>query len=140
MVISVDKIVVDTNIFITILGKKSPNRWIFDKLINGEFELCISNDILCEYEEILIEKTNTDVARNVIDFLLTSPFVHLVDIFFFWQIIENDPSDNKFIDCAITSGALCLVSNDQHFNVLKNIDFPKLKVYNIEEFTSLYNE
>ena len=94
----------------------------------------MSSEILWEYEEILTKKTNHIVARNVIDFLLVSPYVHFIDIYFNWQLIENDPDDNKFIDCTISSGAYCLVSNDQHFNEVKKIDFPKISILNLEEF------
>ncbi|MFA6402669.1 MAG: putative toxin-antitoxin system toxin component, PIN family [Salinivirgaceae bacterium] len=128
------KVVIDTNIFITILGRKSPNRWIFHKIINCELHLCVSSEILFEYEEILTQKTNIDIARNVIDFLLISPNVHLIDIFYYWNLIEADPDDNKFIDCAISSNAYCLVSNDRHFNILKDIDFPKINILRLEEF------
>lgn len=66
------RLVIDTNVFITIIGRKSPNRWIFDKIISGELLLCVSNDIILEYEELLAEKTNKEVSRNVTDFLLIS--------------------------------------------------------------------
>ena len=132
------KVVIDTNIFIAILGRKSPYRWIFDKIRNGELQLCVSSDILWEYEEILVQKTNKNVARNVIDFLLISPNVHFVDVFYYWQLIEADPDDNKFIDCAVASGADCIASNDKHFNVLKTIDFPKLTILSLKEFEAKY--
>ena len=64
------KVVIDTNIFITIIGRKSPDRWIFDKIRNGKLQLCVSSEVFFEYEEILIQKINKEVARNVIDFLL----------------------------------------------------------------------
>lgn len=136
MNITGEKVVVDTNIFITIIGKKSPNRWIFEKIIKGEIELCVSSEILWEYEEVLSGKTSQTLARNIIDFLLISPYVHLIDIYFNWQLIRKDPDDNKFIDCAISSGAYCLVSNDQHFLDAKKIDFPKILIQNLEEFTA----
>lgn len=128
------KVVIDTNILITIIGRELPNRWIFGKIINGELELCVSSEILWEYEEILIAKTNQIVARNIIDFLLISPFVHLVDVYFNWNLIEKDPDDNKFIDCAVSSGVYCLVSNDNHFNAVKKIDFPQITVLSLQEF------
>jgi uncharacterized protein len=134
MSITGERVVIDTNIFITILGKKSPNRWIFEKIMKGEIELCVSSEILWEYEEVLAEKTSQNVARNVIDFLLANPYVHFIDIYFNWQLIENDPDDNKFIDCTISSEAYCLVSNDQHFNEVKKIDFPKINILNLEDF------
>ena len=138
MSITGEKVVIDTNIFITIFGKNSPNRWVFDKIKNGEIELCVSSEILWEYEEILSLKTNQTVARNVIDFLLISPYVHLTEIYFNWQLVKNDPDDNKFIDCTISSGAYCLISNDHHFNEVKNIDFPKITILNLEEFKSKF--
>jgi putative PIN family toxin of toxin-antitoxin system len=134
------KVVLDTNILITIIGKRSPNRWIFKKIRKGEIKLCISSEILWEYEEILTKKTNHIVARNVIDFLLISPHVHFTDIYFNWQLIEEDPDDNKFIDCTISSGAYCLVSNDHHFNDVKRIDFPKITILNPEEFRAAFNK
>ena len=123
------RIVIDTNVFITIIGRKSSNRWIFDKIISGEFRLCVSNEILLEYEELLAEKTNKEVSRNVIDFLLISPFVLKSDIFFNWHLISDDPDDDKFIDCYLSSDAVYLVSNDQHFAKIKQIDFPKINLY-----------
>lgn len=128
------RVVIDTNVFITIIGRKSPNRWIFNKIISGEFCLCVSNDILLEHEELLAEKTNKQVSRNVINFLLISPFVSKADIFFNWQLIAEDPDDNKFIDCYLSSGAEYLVSNDQHFIKIKQIDFPKINLYSLFEF------
>jgi putative PIN family toxin of toxin-antitoxin system len=59
------RLVIDTNIFIAIIGKKSPFRWIFDCLIQGKIALCISNEILFEYRKILAQKTNEQVAENV---------------------------------------------------------------------------
>jgi predicted nucleic acid-binding protein len=63
------QIVVDTNVFINIIGTKSPYRWIFDKIISGEFSLCISNDIFFEYWEVLEIQTNSKIAENIANFL-----------------------------------------------------------------------
>jgi len=52
-------------------------------------------------------------------------------------MITQDPDDNKFVDCAIAGNATYIVSNDSHFDVLKQIDFPKLVVKNIQEFSAL---
>lgn len=128
------KVVIDTNIFIAIIGRESPNRWIFDKLISGELTLFVSNQILLEYEEILIKKTTSSIAKNIIDFLLISPHVIKIEPFYNWALISDDPDDNKFIDCFIVSDSDCLISNDRHFNRIRQIDFPKIKVLTLEEF------
>jgi predicted nucleic acid-binding protein len=35
-----ERVVIDTNVFITIFKKDSENRWMFDKILNGEWILC----------------------------------------------------------------------------------------------------
>ena len=74
------------------------------------------------------------MARNIIDFLLVSPFVHWIDVFYNWSLISVDKDDNKFVNCAITANAYCLLTNDKHFNILKDIDFPKVNIKNLKEF------
>jgi predicted nucleic acid-binding protein len=58
---------------------------------------------------------------------------------FRFNLITADPDDNKFVDCAIVANADYIVSQDNHFNVLKKIDFPKLNVIRIEEFVKELN-
>lgn len=132
------KIVLDTNILVAIIGRKSPFRWIFDCLIEGKLILCVSNEILFEYQEILAKKTSAKVAENVINFIIISPFTERTEIFFNFGLISEDADDNKFVDCAIASNAICLVSNDSHFQVLKSIDFPKVTVLSLSQFEAKY--
>ena len=46
---------------------------------------------------------------------------------------------DKFVDCAFNAGADYIVTNDRHFNVLKNIDFPKINVIDIVTFKRICN-
>ncbi|WP_170827360.1 PIN domain-containing protein [Arcticibacter eurypsychrophilus] len=46
----------------------------------------------------------------------------------------KDKDDNKFVDLIIAGNADYLVTNDKHFNELKNIDFPKLNIVSLDEF------
>ncbi len=132
------KIVLDTNILIAIIGRNSPFRWIFDLIIEGKIILCISNEILFEYQEILAKKTSIEVAENVVNFITINPFTEKTEIFFNFGLIRKDADDNKFVDCAIATNAICLVSNDRHFQVLKTIDFPKVIVLKLAEFEAKY--
>ena len=138
MSITALKIVLDTNILIAIIGRKSPFRWIFDCIIAGRIILCVLNEILFEYQEILTKKTSAEVAENVINFITVKPFTEKTEIFFNFGLIQADADDNKFVDCAIASNALCIVSNDNHFQVLKTVDFPKVSVLNLNEFEEKY--
>lgn len=132
------KVVLDTNILIASIGRKSPFRWIFDSAIQGRISLCVSNEILFEYQEILNKKTNAQVAENVVNFISVSPFTQKIDIYFNFELITADASDNKFVDCAIASNAVCIVSNDKHFQALKSIDFPKVNLLTLSEFEAAY--
>lgn len=49
-------------------------------------------------------------------------------------VLDTKPDDNKFVDCAIIANAKYIVTQDHHFDVLKNIDFPKVDVVNIQTF------
>ncbi|MGE3466035.1 MAG: putative toxin-antitoxin system toxin component, PIN family [Pyrinomonadaceae bacterium] len=132
------RVVLDTNILVACIGKKSPFRWVFDCVIQGNAVLCISNDILLEYREVIARKTSEHVAENIVNFLTISPFVDKIEIYFNFDLIATDSSDNKFVDCSIAANADCLVSNDRHFQILKTFDFPKVTVLNLSEFEDRY--
>jgi putative PIN family toxin of toxin-antitoxin system len=128
------KIVMDTNVLLMAIPKHSPYRKIFDDLISGVYELIITNEILTEYLEILEYKTNHIIASNIGEFLINSRFVRKIEIYYKWYLIDQDPDDNKFVDCAIAGNVRFIVSNDTHFKVLQDISFPTVEVVNIDDF------
>ena len=64
------KVVIDTNCLLASFSKKSPYRWLFDAILQGDIILAFTTDILLEYEEIVGKKTNQEVARNLIKLLI----------------------------------------------------------------------
>ena len=70
-----NRIVLDTNCLIAILSRRGNYYPVWQGLQQGKYILCVSNDILEEYEEILSLKTNAAIASNVIQVLINSPFV-----------------------------------------------------------------
>lgn len=128
------KIVMDTNVLLMILPKASQYRLAFDALIEEKYSLALSNEILSEYVEKLEEKTTATIANNVAELLNVLPNVEKTEIYYNWNLITKDDDDNKFVDCAIASRVRFVVSNDKAFNVLKNVDFPKVDVLTIDEF------
>jgi len=132
------KIVLDTNVLLVSVSSKSRNHWIFNKIINGEIDLYITNEILTEYEEVISSKYNEKVAKDVVRALLKLPNVHRQTVYYKWNLIAEDLDDNKFTDCAVSANADYLVSNDKHFRVLNKIVFPKITVLTIDEFKSIF--
>jgi predicted nucleic acid-binding protein len=95
------RIVLDTNILLVSISSKSSYHWIFEALLADAFDLYLSTDILLEYEEIIGRKFNVRVVQDVTRTLLALPNVQTVNVFFYWNLIANDPDDNKFADCAV---------------------------------------
>ena len=73
------------------IPKKSVYRPILDALIDGKFDLTLSNDILSEYIEILQRKANTILANNIAEMLLNLENLKKVEVYFEWKLINQDP-------------------------------------------------
>lgn len=131
------KIVLDTNCLIASLSRSGQYYPVWKGLQIGEYILCVSTDILEEYAEIITQKMSVNVAANVIHLLLESEFVELVNPYFSLHLIEADHDDDKFIDCAFAANATFIVSDDKHYDVLKDISFPQLLVLKLKEFLGL---
>jgi putative PIN family toxin of toxin-antitoxin system len=116
------------------IGRKSEFRPIFDAMLNQKYTLIISNDVISEYEEILIQKANSLVANNILESISNLPNVEKQDIFYKWKLIDIDKDDNKFVDCAVAGSADYIVTNDKHFNTLKNIGFPPVNIISLSDF------
>lgn len=131
------KVVIDSNIFIICLNPLSKYNSVFTSLIGGRYKLCISTDISFEYLEIFHQKFPYAKAETVSRFLFESNSVVESRIYYYWNLISIDPDDNKFVDCAVAANADYIVTNDKHFNILKEINFPKVACITIEEFMEI---
>jgi predicted nucleic acid-binding protein len=99
--------------------------------------LCYTTDIINEYSEILTRFYAHRFVNDVINELLLSPNVVKTNNYYRWNLITADHDDNKFVDCALNAGADYLVTNDHHFNVLKSLSFPSIKVVDIDIFKNI---
>lgn len=127
------RIVLDTNGLIQILPQRSKYHRIWESFVEGENVLCVSTEILNEYLEIMQKLINLEVAEYVIKTIINSSFVQFVDPYYHFELIEADPDDNKFVDCAVASNAKFVVTEDSHFDILKRIDFPKIEVIDLDD-------
>jgi putative PIN family toxin of toxin-antitoxin system len=133
-------IVLDTNVLLVAISRKSKYRPIFENFLKERFVLCVTTDILIEYEEIISIHLGKALASNLLQLIETASNVQFINKFYKWNLIHVDEDDNKFVDCAIAADAKFLVSNDKHFTVLKNIPFPKVKILTAHEFLDYLNE
>ena len=128
------KIVLDTNCLVVCLPVSSPYYCLWQAFRNKQITLCYVSDIINEYNEVLSRFYPQQFVNNVINELLFSFNVKKVNNYYKWNLITADFDDNKFVDCALNAGADYIVTNDKHFNILKNIDFPKINVIDIDTF------
>jgi putative PIN family toxin of toxin-antitoxin system len=133
------KVVLDTNVLLVAISDRSPFHWVFEYLREGKFVICFTTDMLEEYEEIIGRHLGPFVAGEVISGLLQLPNHEKVEKFYYWNLIPQDPDDNKFVDCAIACNASFIVSEDKHFDVVKRIDFPAIEVVSIQGFREKFD-
>ena len=119
--------------------KKSLYRNVFDAFLENRFTICVSSEILLEYEEVFNRFWGSDVTNNLLALFETSDNFEQVMVYYNWQLISKDKDDNKFVDAFIASKADLLISNDSSIRILKNYNFPPLNILTLEEFSNLLN-
>lgn len=130
------RIVLDTNCLLISLPRISPYRIIWDMFLRGKYVLCVSTEIIEEYSEIISVKTMSGIANNVITTILNAHNTELVTPYYRFNLIQADKDDNKFVDCCITANAQYIVTNDRHFDVLNQIEFPHVNVISAKDFAA----
>lgn len=96
------RVVLDTNILLVSISTKSKYHWVFKSFLNNEYILCVTTDVLQEYEEIVSKHIGVEAANFVMQTIENSNSVEYITKYFRWNLISADPDDNKFVDCAIS--------------------------------------
>lgn len=128
------RIVLDTNSLIQCISSKSRYRQIWNSFTDGTNELCVSGEILNEYEEILERLAGVDTAKLIIETILNNPYTLLFTPYYHFNLIKSDPDDNKFVDCAVVANAKFIVTEDRHFDCVKSCPFPKIEIVGLDSF------
>ena len=131
------KIVLDTNCLLPAIFCNSPYYWVWELFCEGKFVLCCTTDIFKEYEELLSSYYSPEISESVLKTIMNATNTIQVIPYYKWNLISTDLDDNKFVDCALNVGADYIVTNDKHFNILKEIGFPKINVIGIETFREI---
>lgn len=130
-------IVLDTNCLLMSLSRRSQYYPVWRDFVEGKYNLCVTTEILAEYEEILTQKVGPQIASNIIQALLDLPNTKMVQVYYHLRLITADPDDDKFVDCAFKANAKYIVTQDHHYDVLRNTPFPKIEAIDIDEFLSI---
>ncbi len=115
-----DKVVIDTNIFISSFFKGLP-RDIIDIWKNNEITLCLSQKIIEEYL-LVLNRIGLKDKKEINQ--LTRLFAEGFNSIYTAKtptinIVETDPEDNKFIECAVALDCKIIISGDRHLKDIK---------------------
>ena len=130
------KVVIDTHGILNAVSSHSLNKWLYDAFIDEQFTWVASNEIISEYSEIIGQSFGLRVSIFVLESLINAENFQKYEPSYKWQLVEKDPDDNKFVDCAVGVNADYLVSDDKHIRDLLKIKnlFPPVPIVTFREF------
>ncbi|MFH1316565.1 MAG: putative toxin-antitoxin system toxin component, PIN family [Candidatus Woesearchaeota archaeon] len=129
------KVVIDTNIVISaMISKEGKPARILQLLFEKKIINFITKEILEEINGVLRRPLfRKYIDENYKQVMLENFVINsiLVDSKYNEKIIDEDESDNMFINCALTVGA-DIISGDNH--LLKLNEYQRIKIFSVNEF------
>jgi putative PIN family toxin of toxin-antitoxin system len=116
------KVVIDTNVFISsFISPQGAPRKVIDLWHSGRIQLCLCAEILDEYLVVLdrLGVIGEGELRDLLGLFRSQWNLVFVVIDGGLHVVEADPADDKFVECAVKSGANFIVSGDKHLKALK---------------------
>jgi putative PIN family toxin of toxin-antitoxin system len=113
-------VVLDTNVLISAIAFEGKPREVFSKVLKGQIQLAISEDILGEMEGVLsgkkfkypkgVVRSIRNALEDLAEFVIPQKEV---------KRIKKDPDDNRILECAVEAEAHFIISGDKHLLELK---------------------
>jgi putative PIN family toxin of toxin-antitoxin system len=132
------KVVLDTNVFISAFLWQKLAKEIFNLVKEEKAQVCVSKEILEELQRVLnypkfsnrlrlIDKTSDEIISEFLEVVKLYPSKKFKTV-----IVEEDPSDDKFLSCALSCGASFIISGDKHLLALR--EFQGIPILSPKEF------
>ena len=136
------KITVDTNVLISATFWYGDSERIIEKIESKDIELVLSKEIIEEFARVLnyrdikekIKNKNLEIKRTVEKIISISKIVEPLEKL---NIVNEDPDDNKILECAKSGEVDFIVSSDNHLLKLK--EFGSIKIVTPKEFIKTIN-
>jgi putative PIN family toxin of toxin-antitoxin system len=127
------RVVIDTNLFVSSFWGGKPKKLI-DLFIKGKIQLLISPQILEEISRVLKEILGDDSEINYFIKLISLNSIEIIPNVTL-QVIKEDPSDNKFLECAVVGKADYIISGDKHLLDLRK--YQGIPIIKVDEFLKI---
>ena len=133
------KIVLDTNVLISAIVFGGKPRKILEAVIRGELTLFLSEGILDEIGAVLQRPKfgfPAEVIRTTLSELHTigtivTPSKRIFEI-------QEDPDDNRIVECAVEGSANYIVSGDTHLLNLR--EYQNIRIVSPDEYLVILSE
>lgn len=127
------RVVLDTNILISAILFGGKPRQILERAIRGEVMIFVSESILEELKGVL-ERPKFGFSPERVHFLITeimgiAGFVYPTRRI---RVIQEDPEDNRILECAVEAGANYIITGDSH--LLKLGNYQNVEILNAVAF------
>jgi len=132
------RVVIDTNIFISSFFGGNPRK-IIDLWKSGQIISCLSRSISDEYIDVL-RRMGLQNERELEELL--SLFAHGFHVLFTAKtpnlnVVEKDPDDDKFIECAVALNSKHIISGDKALREIE--DYMGIKIQSPKQFLDEYS-
>jgi len=128
------RVVLDTNILVSALITYGGNEWkVFREVVEGRVLSLTSEAIIDEFLEVIAEP-----RFGYSKFQISIIFLSLIDMPYMvipteeLNVIKDDPSDNKILECAVSGNAQYIISGDKHLLALG--EYQGIKIINSSDF------
>ena len=130
------KIVIDTNVVISGTFFGGFPRKILEAVVNNKVDAYANTKIIKEYSDIVKEMIVDKGGK--LDENILSPFIEKLNLVKPVSKIKisRDKDDDKFIECAIDSKALYVVSGDK--DLLDIVEFQNISIITAKDFFNQY--
>lgn len=132
------KVVIDANVFVSSFFGGKPKE-IIDLWKKGKLTLCLSDSILDEYFQVLqrLGLKHEDELEELL--ALFAKGIHILftkktpDL----NLIEEDPEDDKFIECAVALKAEYIITGDKALESFGS--YMRIKILSPQKFLEIFN-
>jgi len=133
------KVVLDTNIFVSSFFGGNP-RAIIGLWKDGKITLYLSKEILDEYISVLqrIGLKNEEGIEELLALFAKGFHILFTTKTIKIRVVDKDPNDDKFIECAIALKAEIIITGDKALRELE--EYKGIKIVKPQQFLRYYKE
>jgi putative PIN family toxin of toxin-antitoxin system len=131
------RIVLDTNILVSAMGWGGNERKVLLATLSDDIDLVLSDEIISELLHVLSYEKLSHIPEEKIGLFLEiiMETAIIIETTSKLAIIEEDPMDNRILECAIYGGVEYIVSGDKHLLNLK--EYEGIKIFKAKAFLSI---